>query len=162
MPGMLSLTYLDYSREKASFTLNTVTPTAANLGTLTTQVNNLVAAIDGITDGVLNKRILTVKVPGSAVYPASPEAQREKKWLVSYTDVTTNLAAGVTNPLLGASFTSELPTALLASNLQVNSDYAELSGGAMGDFVTAFEAFARSPSGGAVQVNSVKYVGRNL
>lgn len=162
MAGTLSLTYLDYSREKAVMTINTVTPSAANLATLNTQITNLVAAINGITLGILHRRQLNIVTPSSAALPTSPEAQREKKWLIGFSDVTANLAAGVTNPMFGKQFTVELPTSFLATHLQTNSDYADLANTNVADFVTAFEAIARSPSGGAVSVNYIKYVGRRL
>jgi len=99
-------------------------------------------------------------VLGSASLPASEEAQREEKWQIHYRDTTANLAAGVTNPNFGKQFVTTLGTCLLTGNLAGNTDNA-LDTGDMGDFIAAFEAIARSPSGGVSDVTKVVHVGRN-
>lgn len=161
MPSQLSLTYIDHGGERAVMTGNIPVVTAANLAATNTLVNNLVAAIDDIIFGNLNKRTMSVIVLGSAALPASEEAQREEKWLIKYRDVTATLAAGVTNPYFGKQFVTSIGTAELTAHLGVNSDFADLAETEIAAFVTAFEAFARSPAGGAVDVTAIEHVGRN-
>jgi hypothetical protein len=161
MASQLSLTYLDYSNEKAPFSINIPTVTAANFAATVTLINALVAAIDDVTLGILNKRIMTIPSPADSSFPTDAEAQREDKWLVGYTDVTASLGGGVDNPYYGRNFTTEIATAELTAHLSVNSDYADLAEADVAAFVTAFEAFARSPTGGAVAINYVKFVGRS-
>lgn len=161
MPSQLSLTYIDHGGEKSSFTGNVPTITAANIAATTTLINNLVAAIDDIILGNLNKRIASVITLGSASLPASEEAQREEKWLIHYRDTTAELAAGVTNPLFGQQFVTSVGTAELTGHLGVNSDFADLAETEIADFVTSFEALARSPAGGQSDVTAIEHVGRN-
>lgn len=161
MPSQIALTYLDYSNEKGFVSLNIPLVSAANLAATTSAINALVAAADDIVGGTLNKRTLTIPSAGSATLPSDEEAQREEKWLVGYTDTLANLAVGTTNPYFGKKFTVEIATAELTGHLQVNSDFADLAETDVAAFVTAFEAFARSPSGGTVNVNYIRYVGRN-
>jgi hypothetical protein len=52
-------------------------------------------------------------------------------------------------------------TAELTGHLGVNSDFADLAETEIADFVTAFEALARSPAGGQSDVTSIEHVGRN-
>lgn len=161
MPSQLSLTYLDYSNEKATFTGNIPTVTAANLAATLGLVSDLVDAIDDIVLGNLNKRTMSIITLVSATLPASAEAQRENKWLIHYRDTTANLAAGVTNPYFGRSFSTSLGTAELDGHLATNSGFADLANADIAAFVTTFEAIARSPSGGAVDVTAIEHKGRN-
>lgn len=161
MPSQISLTYLDYSIEKAFVTLNIPLVSAANLAATTSAITTLAAAAANITGGTLNRRTLTIPSAGSAAVPTDPEAQREEKWIVGYTDTLANLAAGVPNPYFGKKFTVEIGTSELTGHLLLNSDFADLAETDVAAFVTAFEAFARSPAGGTVNVNYIKYDGRH-
>lgn len=161
MNSTLSLTYIDYSNEKSKLTLEIPLVTAANFAATATKINTLVAAADDIIGGNLNRRILTIPTPASGLVPADELAQREDRWIVGYTDTTANLAAGVTNPYYGKRFTVGIATADLLNHMSSNSDFADLADADVAAFVTAFEAIARSPTGGAVVVNYLKFSGRN-
>lgn len=162
MPDTASFTYLDHSNEKASMQFDIAVVTAANFDTQVGLLDDLRDAIAGITLGVLNKRILTHKMAGSANIPTDPFAQRETKWVVGYTDVSTTIS-GVSNPYFGKKFSVEIACPELTGNLPTSTEYANLSdGGVVEDFVTAFEAFAKSPTGGSVQVSYIRVAGRNL
>jgi len=161
MNSTLSLTYNDYSNEKSSFTLEIPLVTAANFAATATLVNNLVAAAVNIIGGTLNRRTLSIPTPASGLVPADELAQREDKWLVGYTDITAELAAGITNPYYGDRFWYTFATADLLNHLSPNSDFADLDNAEVAAFVTAFEALAKSPTGGAVEVNYIEFVGRN-
>lgn len=162
MPSQISVTYLDYSNEKGFVTLNIPLVTAANFAATATKINTLVLAADDIIGGTLNRRTLTIPSAGSAALPSDAEAQREEKWVVRYTDTLANLAVGTPNPYYGQKFSVDIPTAELTDHLSVNSDFANLAETDIAAFITAFEAFARSPSGGSVDVTSIKFVGRNI
>lgn len=163
MPTQVSVTYLDYSRETANVQLNTENIIAANFDAQATALNDLLTAAAAICNGVINKRVTNIVTPGSGAAPALPTAQREYKWLIGFTDSTATLAAGVDNPLYGRNFTVTLPTAEATSGrMQTNSDQANLADTDMAAFITAFEAFARSPSGGVPDVQYIKLVGRNI
>lgn len=161
MNSTLSITYLDYSGESNTVTLDIALVGALNFAATATNITDLIVAAANIVGGVVNKRILSIPTPASGVVPADELAQREDKWLIGYTDVTANLAAGVTNPYYGKRFTVGLATADLTGHLSPNSDFADLADADVAAFVTAFEAVARSPTGGAVTVNYLKFVGRN-
>lgn len=161
MPDVATITYIDHSRETASVTLNIPVVTAANLVATQAALVALVVAAGDIVRGLVQKRILTHKFPGSGAPAASEVAQRESKWLVGYTDVSTTLGAAP-NPYFGKKFVTEFGAAELADHLSPNSDYADLEdGGEVEAFVTAFEAYVRSPAGGAVTVSYIKLVGRS-
>lgn len=163
MPSQVSVTYLDHSRETANVQLQTTNITAANFADQATALNDLLTAAADICNGVVNKRVTNIITPGSGAAPAAATAHREGKWLIGYTDSTATLAAGVDNPLYGKNFTVTLPVAAPTTDrLQSNSDMADLSDADMAAFVTAFEAFARSPSGGVPDVQYIKLVGRNI
>lgn len=167
MPGRLGFSLLDYSREKASFSLATGEVTAISLPDLLTEVGALRTAIEGITLGVVSDESLSVfNTNLSNTPPASPLAQIESAWLVTYED---NLpffddpVNAIPNEGFGRLFTLTIPTAEIATagRLAPNSDEAVLTETGIAAFITAFEETARSPYGGTVNVVSIRHVGRN-
>lgn len=166
MPGRLGFSMLDYSREKASFSLATGEVTAASLPGLLTEVGTLRGAIDGITDGTVSDERLTVfETNLSNTPPTDLNSQREHVWVVTYED---NLpffddpVNAIPNEGYGRLFNLTIPTADPdggTGRLQENSDLADLSEAGMSAFVSAFEATARSPYGGTVNVLRIRYSG---
>lgn len=154
MASQYELTYNDNTvvgttPEKGRVRFNIVDITAGNLVATQTALADLLAAIQAIVLGELNKeRIVLSDTLSSASPAASPLAQRENKWLVTYTDTTTHRI-----------FKSEIPTADL-SLLSGNQEALDLSAGVGLTFKQKFEAVVKSIEGNAVQVISVKYVGR--
>lgn len=167
MPGRLGFSMLDYSREKKAFSIATGDVTAVSLPGLLTEVGDLRAAVEGITLGVVSDERLSVFDTNlSSVPPANPLAQVESAWLVTYTDATEffdDPVNAIPNEGYGRMFTLTIPTADIAAagRLAPNSDEAVLTETGMAAFVTALEATARSPYGGAVNVVSIRHVGRN-
>lgn len=142
-------TVVGQTPEKGRMRLNIVDITAGNLAATQTQLAALLTAIEGIVLGVLNReRIVLSDTLSSSAPAASNLAQREIKWLVTYTDTVTHRL-----------FKSEIPTAKI-SLLTGNSESLDLAAGEGLAFKTAFEAVVKSIEGNAVQVISVKYVGR--
>jgi hypothetical protein len=108
----------------------------------------------------MRQNILTHQFAGSGSIPTDEFAQRELKWLIGYTDVSTTIS-GESNPYYGKNFTVEAACPDLENaNLQQNTDFADLTDTQVAAFVTAFEAYARSPTGGAVEVTYIRNVGR--
>lgn len=99
----------------------------------------------------------------NVVLPAvPPTAQREKKFIVSYRDVTPALAANVNNPGYGKYFNIEIPCAndtqaawFLAGKDQLNLN----DNGPVEAWVAAFEAYAKSPYGGTPKVVEITFSG---
>lgn len=142
-------TVVGQTPEKGRMRLNIVDINAGNLAGTQTQLAALLTAIEAIVLGVLNReRIVLSDTLSSSAPAASNLAQREIKWLVTYTDTVTHRL-----------FKSEIPTAKI-SLLTGNSESLNLAAGEGQAFKTAFEDVVRSIEGNPVQVISVKYVGR--
>lgn len=160
MPDIASITYLDHSRETANVQFNIQVVTAANIDTIQSDISDLITAAGDITLGVMRQRVLTHQFAGSGAIPSDQFAQRELKWLIGYTDTSTTIG-GVPNPHFGKNFTVEAACPDLENaNLATNTDFADLTDTQIAAFVTAFEAYVRSPTGGAVSVTYIKNVGR--
>jgi hypothetical protein len=154
MPSELTLTYLDYSREKSPAKFVGPVPVQSGFDTWVGLITALEAAIADITLGELHKEVRAYSVDiVSNDAPTDENAQRERKWLVTY-------RANTSEKL----FRMEIPTAKIAGNLLPASDEADLTATDMAAFVSAFEAFQRSPDNGteAVTVVSIRNVGRNI
>lgn len=142
----------DYSNEITTTTVNGVALTSANFDAQVTAWTALRAAIQGLTLGVASQQSLSNFVPLSGATPSDPFAQREVKWLVNYHDTTTN-----------KKYQTEIGTADLGDDhLVPGTDMADLSNADWVAFITAFEAFVRSPDNiaNAVEVDSAYFVGR--
>lgn len=154
MASEYTLTYLDYSREKSAAKFVGPSPVQAGFDTWVLQMTAIKDAIADITGGELHKEVqanLVDIVSNDA--PVDAEAQREKKWLVTY-------RANTSEKL----FRMEIPCALPTGQLLPASDEADLTTTEMAAFVSAFETFVRSPDNGTenVTVVSIRFVGRNI
>lgn len=161
-----SFTLMDYSREKATVGFNTAAITATSIAGTLTQFGTLRTAIEGITAGVVAAEALYVnRSKLSNTPPVSPEAQREKKWLVTYEDATEYFddpVNSIPNAGFKGVFNVEIPTADLAAVTMItNTDDANMGLTPMSTFITAFQNLVKSPYGGDVIVTRVQFVGRN-
>lgn len=165
MPGYGQFSIRDYNEELSNTKFYTGNITAGSLPGTLTEFGALRAAIDGIILGVIAKESLAVfQTKLSNAVPASVQAQREAKWLVTYEDVTAffdDPVNSIPNEGYQKVFTFEIATPDLTL-LVANTDRMNIASGAGAAFVTAFEQIARSPYGGAVNVLYVQHVGRNL
>ena len=143
----------DYSDEKSNFAVTSVTVNAGNLASEQTLAADLVAAIVDLTIGAVTKQEQCLVILDTPAIPTSPYAQRELKWLVSYQGDTS-----------GKKFTLEIAAPDITDNVVPNSDIADLSSTDWAAFVTAFEAYVRSPDNGTetVTVLGARVVGRNI
>lgn len=150
--GKSVFTLIDYDSEKTAVQIHHVALTAGNFAATETLLDALRDATAAITLGNMahtrygNEDLLSVT-------PASDEqAQREAKWLVSYHD-TTSLK----------SYSVEIGTADFDQLDPNDRKHAHIGDAGLVDaFVTAFEAVAKSPTGGAVVVDEITLVGRNV
>lgn len=153
MPTQNGFQITDYSNEKSSFQVTSPDVNAGNLAAQQTLAAALAAAVDNLTIGALTKQTMNLVILDSPAIPANVYAQRELKWLVSYIGDSS-----------GKIFQTEIAAPDLTDNVVVNSDVANLASTDWAAFVTAFEAFVRSPDDPAetVTVLRAENVGRNL
>lgn len=162
--GYLSLR--DFDGEISTTSFNTGAITAISLPGLLGQWDDLRIATEAITSGLVAEEGLYVfRTRLTNVNPTSQLAQREQKWLVTYEDTTEFFDAPV-NAIPNAGyrkiFNLEIGTAdLSAVTLLNDTDIVDLATAPVPAWVSAFEAIARSPYGGAVNVVRINHVGRN-
>lgn len=164
----LTVGFIDHSDENSNASIHVGGVTAVSLPGLLTQIAAYITAIDAITLGTLrDDTLVAYSTNRSSVPPTDANAQRERKWLVRYTDVTAffdDPVNAIPNAGFGKIFTMEIPTAALGLTgvMIAGTDLANLTVAPMPAFVTAFEALARSPYGGLTDILSISAVGRNL
>jgi len=143
----------DYSNEKSSFDVTSITANAGNLAAQQTAAAALATAVEALTIGELTKQYMTLKIVDTPAIPTNPYAQREMKWLAYYTGDSS-----------GKTFTIEIAAPDITDNVVENTDVADLSSTDWVAFKTAFEAYARSPENGTetVTLRKAKLVGRNI
>lgn len=165
MPAIGGFEMLDFSKEKASFSFNTGAVTAVSLPGLLTQFGALRTAVEGITLGVVsNESLMAFNTRLSNVAPTNELAQIEEGWYVSYADNTQffdDPVNAIPNAGYQKKFGMTVPTPDVVGRLLPGSDSADLTDAGIAAFVTAFEAIARSPYGGVVEVLEITLVGRN-
>lgn len=148
------MTLIDESLEKTTVAVNSAALSAGNFAAQETAWTALRTAMQALTLGGTVQHSLGQFTPLSYVVPTDPFAQREMKWLISYTGDTS-----------GKTFQIELGTADIGNGHKVaGSDRADLTDADWVAFITAFEAFVRSPDdiAEAVTVTGARFVGRNL
>lgn len=149
-----TLTFTDYSNENSSVGVTAEDLTAANFAAQETASAALAVAIGALSIGTLVKRVVADIPLDSPATPTNPFAQRELKWHVDYRGATT-----------GKSFSIEIPCAnLTADTVSGNTDNADVSDTLWTNFITAFQAYAKSPDDPleAVEFVGAHVVGRNL
>lgn len=143
----------DYSNEKSSFQVTSVTANAGNLAAQQTAAAALAGAVDDLTIGELTKQQMALVILDAPAIPTNPFAQRELKWLVQYVGDAS-----------GKIFNTEIAAPDITDNVLVNSDRADLTSTDWAAFVTAFESYVRSPDNGTETVTVLRadLVGRNI
>jgi len=148
-----SIQITDYSNEKSSFGLTSVTANAGNLAAQQTLYAALFAAVEDLSIGEATKQIMSLAIYDTPAIPTNPYAQREMKWLVQYQGDSS-----------GKLFSLEIAAPDITDNVVPNTDVADLTSTDWVAFVDAFEDYARSPDNGTETVTVVKatLVGRNI
>lgn len=155
MPGEVTLTWKDYSGESSVTGFGTRTATNANFDAITGEISALLAALQGVTLGNIQRTRFVAQIndvtPGSA---ASPTAQREMKWLLQLEDDVT-----------GEVIQREIPTADIATAglLVPGTDQADITNAAWVAVKTAIEGNFKNPrTGNDITLIGAILVGRNL
>lgn len=159
-----TFTFEDYNLEKSTVSLSIGPLTAANFDAKRAAIDALAAAYVPLTLMEHRSTSNTENFAVSSDAVASPNAQRETKWLVTYRDDTQFLdgANTINNVGFGALFDLEWPGADL-SYLVAGTQVVDLTDPDVAAFVVAFEAVQNSPTGGnEVSVVQIKHVGRNI
>jgi hypothetical protein len=148
-----TITFNDYSNEKSAVTYHAAELTAANFDAEATEAGALSVATNALSIGSLVKRTISQMEIDNPGTPTNPYAQRELKWLVSYRGDTS-----------GKLFQVEIPCANVTDNLVPNTDIADITSTSWENYITAFEAYARSPDDPTetVTFEGARLVGRNL
>lgn len=147
------LTYLDASSEKSTMSFNFGAITAASLPGFLTQFGAFRTAVNAISIGTLvADQWVGDKTKYSNVVPSDKDAQRERKFLVVFEDVTTL-----------ALYRMEVPCAdyALTDLFDGSTDMVDLTQTEIAAFISAFETLCKTVEGNAVNVVSIRGVGRN-
>lgn len=150
----------DYDGEPTGFSINVADVTAANHDALVTAIATLRTAVVGLTLGGIESSMIAEKTFNTPIVITDPLAQRESKWQLVVVEATTGRKYA----------TTEIPMANLADFLLGGSPYIIKGGVVVGDdtgteisdFVTAYEAIAKSPNGNALTVWDMYHVGANI
>lgn len=146
-------TILDYSEETSTTKVNFGAVTAVSIAGFLADFGDWKNALGNIILGTLSKdRWVGDSTNVSNTPPASPSAQIELKWLVSYEGDTSK-----------KKFRQEIPTADPSKTI-AGTDKADLTDVDIAAYVTAFETLARSPDDDTetVSVLDMTLVGRNV
>jgi len=154
-----SITYGDATEETSTMELFNGPITALTIAGFLTAFGNLQTATDAITLGTRRKQSWTGDLTTvSNDWPTDPAAQREAKLRVTYQDTTTEEEFTLTVPTIDFSVLVFVPgggDAVVFAGAGASTEITE--------WVTAFEALAKSPrnSANAVEVTGMRFVGVN-
>jgi hypothetical protein len=147
-----SVTFLDFSNEKTTSQFHFPFITAVNIDEFLADFGDLRTAMEGIVLGTLSGDMwVGDKTKYGNAPPSDVNAQRERKFLVVYEDVTTL-----------ALYNMEIGTADFTGRLLDDTDLVDLTETDIATFITAFEVLARSPEGNNVNVVQIRAVGRAI
>lgn len=150
MSSFLTLSTRDFSDEVSTTRYEGVDLTAGNFAAQGTLMDNILAAQQALQIGHVFQDARLASVDDIAGVIASPYAQRELKWLVSFTD-----------QVLGSRHSLEVPAPALTF-LVTGSDLIDMGDAAVTTYIAALEAYVRINGTNAVNVDTIRLVGRNL
>ena len=150
----------DYDSEPSNFQINVTDITGANHDATTALVATLRTATNALMLGGIDHVSLNESLWNTPVVNNDPLSQREHKWQVVVIEAVTGRKYA----------TIEIPLANLAAFLLNGSPYivkagnvtGDDTGGEISDWIAAFEAVAKSPSGAALTVWDMYQAGRNI
>lgn len=150
MASKLTLTTRDYSDETSTTSYEGVDLTAGNFAAQNALMTALADAQQDLQIGHVFGDTRQASVSQISGVVGSPYAQREMKWLVSFTDDVT-----------GEKHSIEIPAPAL-SFLNPGTDVIDMTGTEALAYKAAFEAYYRVNGVNAVTLNTLRLVGRNL
>lgn len=162
MPDKARIGRRDYSRELSSMDINIVDLTAANLAAQQALLTALQAAATNMVRGIPAFVEAVIIDNGSSTPPTDETIQNETGWLIIYADNQAFLDPGtdtVPNPGFGEVYQLYWPCANYTDHLVDGQDVADLAQADIAAFVTAFEAYQRSPYGGTITVTEMAVSG---
>jgi len=163
MPSHWSENIQDYNGETSVTGVAVGNVTAVSLPGLLTNIAAYRAAVDDLILGtVKSDTLVAYKTPGTNALPSDQNAQVERKWLVTYDDITQYFdppTNAIPNAGFGKIFNLEIATAN-AELLADNQEYLDISAGPGLAYATAFNNMSRTPYGGVGRVLTVQLVGR--
>lgn len=138
----------DRSGEPTSYSVPTTVANAAE-GEGNTEFDALIPTIGALIDGIVTRYNFnqTFRVSNAK---NSTSGQREEKFLVTYEDTVTKIP-----------YSFELPCRKSSLIPPVRDDEYDITASPFAAFCTAFEAYATSPDGNAVNVTSIRLIGKN-
>lgn len=142
----------DFSNEPTRLGFDIVLITSANIVAQLALVDTLQAAIDAVSLHVFSGKTVSAVDVQTGVKATDTDAQRERKWRVSYVDAT--------DPIGNGSF--EIGMADLTPILPGKEGLMDVSAGVGATLVTAIEAALVSRLGNVITVDSIAHVGRNI
>lgn len=154
---LLEYETIDFSRERSSITLHVAEadmalPDAVS-GTSGTPAGDILGTLTAMSAGVFVSRKAVAINKIAITPPTDADAQREKKFLVSYSDnVTLRL------------YNFEVPCARTDTDawFKPNTDELNLLIAPMTAWKTTFQANILSPDGNAITIQNITLVGRNI
>lgn len=150
-------------KENATMALNQGPVTSVNFDARRDALDDLKAVMGNISLGKVRFISLNIKTTEDVTEVTDVNAQRERKWLVTYRDNTEflDVADTIENAGFGKIFNTEVPCAKL-SLLDQKNDNLDISIAGVAAWIAAFEAAQESPTGGnEIEVLSIKHVGRS-
>lgn len=154
MAGRVTFSILDFSNEVGRVGMWTPDLDSGNVDSYvddapTGFLGDMRLALNDLIDGNHLRRTVTATIISDvATLPADPDAQRERKAMVTYRDTVT-----------GKTYRLEIPTFNM-EGAQAGTDVVDTSGANWQSFITQFEANFVSELGNAVEVVNVRHVGR--
>lgn len=152
-------TILDYSNEKSPVKIYNGAITVTSIDGFLTEFGQMRDAVAGMSLGVVsNEQWVGDNTPLNQVPPTDPDAQRERKALVTYKGNSSNKLYTLTIPAARTKASDGTNLLLPAS------DMYDLTKTPVAAFKTRFQSFARTPDDDqeGVTVISIRTVGRNI
>lgn len=159
MPHLSNFTYLDFSGEKSTVTIYNGAITAVSLPGFLTEFGALRDSINGLSLGAIQQeQWIGDRTSFSNPAPTDPDAQRERKALVTYVGDVSGKRYTITIPMARVKDSSG------NSLLLPGTDLYDLTAVPVAAFISAFEQIGRSPDDSleTVTVESIRTVGRNI
>lgn len=161
-----SITLEDYDHEKSTIHINLadIGLAGATYASETQNLDEVKDAVALVSIGAIRNATIHKEFPESAAVVSDLNAQRERKWLVTYQDnaqFSDSPANLVANMGYLKKFNLEIPAAKVTGLLAAEGDKMILTAGDGLTFKTSLEANIRSPYGGTITVIEVRLVGRN-
>jgi len=156
----LNITLTDYSAESSPLKVFNGAITAASIAGYLTDLGQFRTATDALTLGTIEReQWVGDNTLISNILPTDPDAQRERKGLVTYVGDTSSKLYTLTIPTIRTKAVDGVTSLLMPA-----TDLFNLAAPLVAAWVTEFETIARTPDNDTetVTVQSIRLVGRNI